>query len=360
MMDVRTARRRSRTYADLARAFSGAKPGLEAEFTRLFLGPGRPAAHPYESVYREGRTLGDTTLDVRRLLAEEGLAPDGRTLPDHVGIELAFMAHLATREALAWEAGDAEGARDYVERQDAFLRDHLLAWLAQFCRRVLVGRPHTHYADLAHRAEGFVSEDAAQVQAWLGLVRPVPSSGEGSNVEGNGGGAVVDTAEQEQWSVTVGQGCTLCEICTQVCRPGALRLVRDGERETISLHFAPSFCDGCAACQRWCPEHGIYVEQVTSGKQQETNLVIRDLQLATSRILACSRCGQPYVPEAMVARVQARVGGIDAALLQRLTLCHNCKVTDILPRRCNISSSKVTQHVVIKDDEIRNTHRSTR
>ena len=72
-MDANIARQRSQAYADLARAFSEAEPGLEREFTRLFLGPGRPVAHPYESVYREGRTMGDTTLDVRRRLTEEGL-----------------------------------------------------------------------------------------------------------------------------------------------------------------------------------------------------------------------------------------------------------------------------------------------
>src|SRR5512143_3518073 len=106
-MDMKAARQRSQTYADLALAFSKAEPGLEQEFTRLFLGPGRPVAHLYESVYREGRTMGESTLDVRRRLVEEALTPNGQTLPDHVGIELAFMAHLAAREALAWDAGDS-------------------------------------------------------------------------------------------------------------------------------------------------------------------------------------------------------------------------------------------------------------
>jgi TorA maturation chaperone TorD len=77
-MDTQTARGRGRTYSDLARAFLEAASGLETEFTRLFCGPGRPVAHPYESVYRERRTMGETTLDVRRLLGEEGLAPDGQ------------------------------------------------------------------------------------------------------------------------------------------------------------------------------------------------------------------------------------------------------------------------------------------
>ena len=51
-----------------------AETGLEAEFTRLFLGPGRPVAPVHESVYREGRVMGETSLAVRRHLAGEGLA----------------------------------------------------------------------------------------------------------------------------------------------------------------------------------------------------------------------------------------------------------------------------------------------
>ncbi len=143
-MNTHVAQQRSQTYADLAHAFTEAEPGLEQEFTRLFLGPGRPVAHPYESVYREGRTMGNTTLDVRQWLAGEGLTPSDRSLPDHVGVELAFMSHLAACEARAWDAGDEAGAQDYVVRQGDFMREHLAVWLPQFCRRVLLGQPHAH------------------------------------------------------------------------------------------------------------------------------------------------------------------------------------------------------------------------
>ena len=73
--------------------------------------------------------MGETTLDVRRRLAEEGLAPSGQTLPDYVGVELAFMAHLAAREALNWDAGDREEAQRRLTQQESFVHDHLGAWL---------------------------------------------------------------------------------------------------------------------------------------------------------------------------------------------------------------------------------------
>jgi TorA maturation chaperone TorD/Pyruvate/2-oxoacid:ferredoxin oxidoreductase delta subunit len=311
-MNANTARQRSRTYVELASAFSEPEPGLEQEFTRLFLGPGRPVAHPFESVYREGRTMGDTTLDVRRRLTEEGLAPSKHVLPDHLGIELAFMARLATSEARAWETGDDDGARDYLGRQASFLYDHLTAWLPQFCHRVLAGRPVAHYAGLARDAETYVLDDAARVQAWLSNGSAAPT------------GVVT---RQESWTVSIVPGCTLCDICAQVCQPGALRLVRDVERALVVLRFETSHCDGCAACQRWCPEHVIGVSPVVAGERPAGD------ELAWSTMLACPRCGQLHAPEAMVTKVQHLVDSGLEALLQRLTLCHDCKAKDIPLRR---------------------------
>jgi TorA maturation chaperone TorD/Pyruvate/2-oxoacid:ferredoxin oxidoreductase delta subunit len=312
-MDASTAYQRNRTYANLAHAFSEAEPGLEREFTRLFLGPGRPVAHPYESVYREGRTMGNTTLDVQRRLAGEGLTPGARTLPDHVSIELAFMAHLAAREAQAWDDGDDDGARDYLARQESFLHDHLVAWLPQFCHRILAGRPLDHYADLARDTETFVVGDAARVRAWLG----------------NGAGEAGVVARPERWGVTVNRGCTLCGICVQVCRPGALQRVRHAGHGTVVLRVDAVLCNGCAACQRWCPEESIAVNRLLAGQHPSEN------ELACSAMLACPGCGQLHAPAALVAKVQAQVDQGRDALLERLALCHECKVTDVPLRRSN-------------------------
>lgn len=303
-MDTETARQRSRTYTELARAFLEAEPGLEREYTRLFLGPGRPVAHAYESVYREGRTMGETTLDVRHRLATEGLAPGGQTLPDHVGIELAFMAHLAAREALAWADGDDHTARGYLAQQESFLRDHLVAWLPQFCSRVLAGRPHAYYADLTRRAEAFVLDDVARVGTWLG---------------NSVGASAAINAQREWWIVALSEGCTLCDICVQVCRPGALKRIRHADDGVILLHFEVSQCDGCAACQRWCPENVIRVRRAAAGERPSSG------ELARCAMLACPRCGKLHAPAAMVTKVQTQVGTANEALAQRLALCSDCK-----------------------------------
>lgn len=311
-MDASTAYQRNQTYANLAHAFSGAEPGLEQEYTRLFLGPGRPVAHPYESVYREGRTMGNTTLDVRRRLAGEGLTPSARILPDHVSIELAFMAHLTAREARAWDDGDEDGARDYLTRQESFLYDHLTVWLPQFCHRILSGRPLDHYAELARQTETFVVGDAIQVRAWL------------RNDAGTPAGIVTRPA---RWVVAVDRGCTLCGICVQVCRPGALQRVSDAEHGTVVLRVDAVLCDGCAACQRWCPEEVMAVGRLPDGELPP------EAELVRSAMLACPRCGQPHAPASMVARVHAQLDQDHEALLQRLALCYECKVKNFPLRR---------------------------
>ncbi len=247
--------------------------------------------------------MGHSTLDVRRRLTEAGLTPDSHTLPDHVGIELAFMSHLAAREARAWDDGDEATARDYLLQQGDFVRQHLAVWLPQFCRRVLVGRPHAHYADLTRRLNAFVADDTARMRAWLGE-------------NGKGIGTVV---QRQWWDVTLDPGCTLCEICAQMCQPGALQAARkDGE---VVLRFKAACCDGCAACQRWCPEKLI---RVAPANERPSSQPVR---LARSAMLACPRCGQLHAPAAMINRVQAQVGVAgNETLTQRLALCRDCKV----------------------------------
>lgn len=74
---------------------------LTFEYNRLFVGPERLPAPPYESVHRKDRSemeigmvLGPSVLDVKRRYAEAGVAVSGnfRDLPDHITVELEFIA----------------------------------------------------------------------------------------------------------------------------------------------------------------------------------------------------------------------------------------------------------------------------
>jgi ferredoxin len=241
--------------------------------------------------------MGDCTLAVRQSYAAEGLAPEGHSLPDHVAVELEFMAHLARREAEARERGDEEGALACLRQQEAFLGEHLGRWLPRFCQRVLAGEAHPFYADLAQRTWQYVAQDMAQVRAWL---------------------MAVETAEERgHWTVVVGSGCTLCGLCARLCPREALRLTQD--KGEMCLLFDPSPCDGCAACQQWCPEGVVTVEPLPAAKGQRV--------LMRSPPAICPGCGQPYLSAALLARVREQAAGNDEGLRRRLALCPACKAS---------------------------------
>ena len=100
---------------------------LRAEYARLLL----LNAPPYESLYVDEQQLLNTeaTVAVVEAYRDGGYSPAGQVgAPDHVGLELAFVGHLALAEGEALARGDASGVARSRARQRAFLADHLGRW----------------------------------------------------------------------------------------------------------------------------------------------------------------------------------------------------------------------------------------
>jgi putative dimethyl sulfoxide reductase chaperone len=113
---------------------------LEVDYTRLFSGvakrDGAPA--PFESVALESRLMGDATIAVEAAYQEAGFdapVPDAGP-PDHLGAELRFLSLACYREMEAWQKGDRAAAAVWVEREQRFLDEHLLAWVPRYCERL--------------------------------------------------------------------------------------------------------------------------------------------------------------------------------------------------------------------------------
>ncbi|MBQ9043458.1 MAG: molecular chaperone TorD family protein [Eggerthellaceae bacterium] len=134
---------------------------LADEFTRLFLGPAKPLAPLWESVYRESDELlfQQTTLDVRE--AYKGAGFEARAYPkeadDHLAIELDFMAALVNRTLTALQADDVEAAHANLAYQRMFLADHLTKWTGDLRERAAREIP-TNYSNFYLYAVALVDE----------------------------------------------------------------------------------------------------------------------------------------------------------------------------------------------------------
>ncbi|MDP2952526.1 MAG: molecular chaperone TorD family protein [Chloroflexota bacterium] len=134
---------------------------LAIEHTRLFRGPVRAEAYPYESMYVDGEVLGPSAMDVARRYREAGVDVSGdfKDLPDHVCAELEFMHYLCAREFEALQRADWEEAARWQLRGDSFLKDHLSRWIPQFADSVLQHATTPFYLSLARITREFISQE---------------------------------------------------------------------------------------------------------------------------------------------------------------------------------------------------------
>ncbi|HSO27591.1 MAG TPA: molecular chaperone TorD family protein, partial [Anaerolineales bacterium] len=83
---------------------------LEGDYNRLFVGPAKVLAPPWESVYltKERLIFQEQTLQVRGWFRRFGLEVENlyHEPDDHIGLELLFLAHLAELSVAALEEGE--------------------------------------------------------------------------------------------------------------------------------------------------------------------------------------------------------------------------------------------------------------
>lgn len=130
---------------------------LAVDYAQTFLGIGSAdgnAAHPYESVYtsEDRLIMQDAHETMAQLLRAHGLGrrrtgfavgdavakalADSTEPADSVAIELEFMAHLIEEGYAALKDGNAETLCASVAEQRAFLNEHMLNWMPEFCEDV--------------------------------------------------------------------------------------------------------------------------------------------------------------------------------------------------------------------------------
>ncbi len=142
---------------------------LAAEYAGLFLNAGRQPVYPYESVYTspEHLVMQKARDEVVQLYRQEGLDRSDavREPEDHIAIELEFMAYLCRRSAEALEAGDRAACLAYLEKQRAFLTDHLLVWVPAFATDTEQAAESGLYRGVARLTADLVGSELETIEA---------------------------------------------------------------------------------------------------------------------------------------------------------------------------------------------------
>jgi len=140
---------------------------LAVEHARLFRGirEGYGPPPPYESLWREGQLMGDSTVRVATRYLEAGYRPEGRFAPcDHIVEELRFMAALCNAEHEARQAGRTQDARQARDQQQRFLDEHLTTWMGGYCQTLAEQSQEPLYQSLARMTTTVLEQDALQLR----------------------------------------------------------------------------------------------------------------------------------------------------------------------------------------------------
>lgn len=135
---------------------------IRSDFTRLFIGPARPLAPPWESVSLSisGLTFQEETLEVRRWYARHGLQFEKlhKEPDDHIGIELAFIAHLAGLAVRAIENADEAAFNQAISAHMGFLTEHLLRWGPEWSRLMVDSAVTGFYQGIGRLTQSTLAE----------------------------------------------------------------------------------------------------------------------------------------------------------------------------------------------------------
>ncbi|WP_048600915.1 TorD/DmsD family molecular chaperone [Rubeoparvulum massiliense] len=144
---------------------------LHWDYTRMFVGPYRLPAPPWESAYmsQEGLLFQKEMLDVRQAYLRYELLPEhyGHEADDHLGLELDFMYQLSVLAWQANEAGDQQKLVRLLHDLQSFIHEHLLKWVPHFCEKMYKNAETQFYQGIALLLHGFLILDTEALQQLL-------------------------------------------------------------------------------------------------------------------------------------------------------------------------------------------------
>jgi TorA maturation chaperone TorD len=150
---------------------------LRWDYTRLFIGPEKLPAPPWESVYmsRDRLLFQKQTMQVRRIYRKFGYIPSNHPheADDHLGLELDFMFRLALRTKEDIDQKEFDSALDLLQNQSSFLEEHLLKWVPLFVKDVLGSAETPFFQGMAKILQGYLEQDRVVIDEITEAIRKV-------------------------------------------------------------------------------------------------------------------------------------------------------------------------------------------
>lgn len=127
---------------------------FEFDFNKLFVGPNRLEASPYESSYRNknGAVLQGETLAVRRFYETAGLVLKKKNIEpeDHIAFELEFICYLLDKSLINDDCF-------YLYRE--FLKQHMFPWVEHHCELVREKTKNHLIIGISYLLQGLMEEE---------------------------------------------------------------------------------------------------------------------------------------------------------------------------------------------------------
>mgnify|MGYP001564022378 CR=1 FL=1 len=141
---------------------------IKQDHLHLFIGIDKVLAPVWESVYFSEKRLvfQEQTMQVREWFSRFGLQAErlNREPDDHLGLELSFIAHLASLAMQAIDSDDKEIFEKTLQAQCNFLQEHLLRWGPVWAKLVKQEATTDFYRGIAHLVHGSLQEIAETLQ----------------------------------------------------------------------------------------------------------------------------------------------------------------------------------------------------
>ncbi len=233
----------------------------------------------YESAALYGRIIGEETFTLSRLYRAAGLETIGAELPDHISVELAFLAFLL-------------GSEESAQQEKQFLQNHAGRWMPELGHS-LANSCDPVYAPIGSLLVDWISERALKYQP--------ASIGQGKSLPGPSLPAILQADD-----------CTLCGFCSQVC-PTRVLTIREDQAETALVLRYDLTCTSCNKCAEVCDTKAI--EIVPSEEARTENKILRRAERPL-----CKECDAPLISAAELEYIARQLGNPEW-----LAYCLDCR-----------------------------------